>query len=452
MSPTLEEDLRAALRTYTAGVTASPTLTAAVRHGAGRRRRRRRAVLLTAPVLAAALVAAAVIMLPRVTYAPPDLAAATTSLPAADRALLTAPTAGDLAGDSNWVTTVGIAWQNSHGDSINADRGIFDRMLGSPHVVWTGNTAAGRAAFVVQLADLREHGNVQLTREGVALLWGFVDAGADGLPTVVADGYPVPGAPSTQAAFLGPRRSVLLVADRGQDREQVSWGLEYAADGTVARRWQPVRFADGVAVVAVPAGVNPGSTRLRNGDGTLEDIGNQSDGSTDPAIAPPDPRLQWADANGFALFPVGTDPARAWGGRLPDAYGAEEALEAVLDTRQPSTFPDVAMVASSLWYVAGRTADGRRLVAGEKVFDTDPSRVYTVLGTAGPTLRVLSTRPDPGQAVPVRVALPDGQGRLLAAKGKTLTWQQNGIGRSARDAALVPAGATDVRVDGAPVS
>lgn len=49
MSPGLEDDLRDALRSYTAGVDA-PDLTGAVRQGAARRRRRHRIVLVAAPL------------------------------------------------------------------------------------------------------------------------------------------------------------------------------------------------------------------------------------------------------------------------------------------------------------------------------------------------------------------------------------------------------------------
>jgi hypothetical protein len=61
----------------------------------------------------------------------------------------------------------------------------------------------------------------------------------------------------------------------------------------------------------------------------------------------------------------------------------------------------------------------------------------------GPTYR--------GQAVPIRLPLPDGRGTLVAAKGKTFSWVEGNTGRSAEDAALIPVGATDVRADGQPV-
>ena len=58
---------------------------------------------------------------------------------------------------------------------------------------------------------------------------------------------------------------------------------------------------------------------------------------------------------------------------------------------------------------------------------------------SGPTYR--------DQAVPIRLELPDGQGWLVAAKGKTFAWTEDGVARTARDAALIPPAAA-VRADG----
>jgi hypothetical protein len=84
--------------------------------------------------------------------------------------------------------------------------------------------------------------------------------------------------------------------------------------------------------------------------------------------------------------------------------------------------------------------------------DRDPSRVYAVLRAPGGTERVVAGPTYPDRAVPVDLVLPDRQGRLVAAKGKTFSWTEGGTARSARDAALVPVGAADLRVDGTPVS
>ncbi|HEY6748958.1 MAG TPA: hypothetical protein VI357_24975 [Mycobacteriales bacterium] len=449
MSPALEDDLRAALRAYTAEVDA-PDLTATVRRGAARRRRRRRLTLAAAPVLTVAVVAAAVLLVPRWTYSPQDLAAATASLPAADRDLLTRPTGGDLADDSGYLAAVEKAWARSHRSSANSDRGIFDHLLGSPHVVWAGRTPAGPAAVVVQLSDLRKHENVELTREGVAVLWGFAGPGRDGAPRVVADGYPVPGAPDLEGAFIDPGRRVVLVIDKGNAGEEVSWGLSFSRTEKVARRWTPVRWDDGAAVLTAPAGSRPAQARLRFRGGDAE-VGNTSDDPRADDLNYGDPRQQWQVADNWALFPVGTDPARAWNGTLPDGYGAQHAWEADLAGWYPTRWPDVQQTGTSLWYAAGTTADGRRLVAGELMLDNYPPRVYAALRGPGTRPAIVSGPTYPGQAVPIRLELPDAQGRLVAAKGKTFAWTEDGVARTARDAALIPDGVTDATADGTPI-
>lgn len=448
MSPALEDDLRDALLAYTADVDA-PDLTGAVRRGAARRRRQRRLTLVAAPILTVAVVAAAVTVVPRLTYSPQDLAAATSSLPAADRDLITRATGGDLAADTAYVDAVEKAWARSHRSSDNEDRGIFDHMLGSPHVVWAGTTAAGRAAVVVQLADLRKHDNVQLTREGVAVLWGFVGPGKDGAPTVVADGYPVPGAPDLEGAFVDPGRTVVVAIDKGNTGEEVSWGLSFSRTEKVTRRWVPVRWDDGAAVLTAPAGTQPAQARLRFRGGDAE-VGNTSDDPAADDLNYVDPRQQWQLPDNLPAFPVGADPARAWGS-LPDGYGAEQVFTDDLTGWYPTNWPDVRQVGRSLWYATGTTADGRRLVAGELAIDNYPSRVVAALRAPGKPVRIVSGPTYRDQAVPIRLDLPDEQGRLVAAKGRTFAWTEGGVRRTARDAALIPAGSTDVTADGTPV-
>lgn len=446
MSPALEDDLRDALRAYTAEVSA-PDLTGAVRRGAARRRLRRRMTLVAAPILTVAVLATALVLVPRWTYSPPDLDTATTSLSAADRDLLTRPTGGDLAADVGYRAAVEKAWAGSHGSSINEDRGIFDHLLGVPHVVWAGTTKAGRAAVVVQMSDLRHHDNVQLTHEGVAMLWGFVGPGPDGGPKVVADGYPVPGAADLEGAWIDASRTVVLAIDRGNVGEQVSWGLTYARDQKVGRQWLPVEWDDGAAVLTAPAGSVPTQARLRFRGGDAE-VGNTTDDPYPTGLDQVDNRQQWQVPDNWAVFPVGTDPAKAWNGTLPDGYGAEKAFQGDLTGWYPTNWPDVQQIGNSLWYAAGATPDGRRLVAGELVLDQDQPRVYASVRGAGSPARVVSGPTYPGQAVPIRLALPDLQGRLVAARGKTFAWTEGGVPHTARDAALLPPGATDATADG----
>jgi hypothetical protein len=448
MSPALEDDLRAALVAYTADVSA-PDLTAAVRRGAARRRTRRRITLVAAPVLTIAVVVAAVILVPRLTYRAPKLPTATNSLSAADRDLLTRPTGGDLATDGDYLAAVTRAWASSHRSSGNGDRGIFDHMLGSPHVVWAGTTAVGPAAVVVQLSDLRTK-KTQLERKGPAVLWGFAGPGPDGRPRIVADGYPVPGAPDLEGAWIDPGRTTVLAIDRGNTGEEVSWGLTFTRTEKVSRHWSPVRWDDGAAVLTAPAGTQPGEARLRFRGGDAE-VGNSSDDPAAESLGQPDLRQQWQAGDNLGTFAVGTAPAKAWGGRLPDGYGAQQALSDDLTGWIPTLWPDVQQTGYSLWYALGTTPDGRRLAAGEWVFDNYPPRLFAALRGPGKAVEIVSGPTYRDQAVPIRLELPDGQGRLVAARGKTFSWTEKGVRHSARDAVLLPAGVTDATADGAAI-
>jgi hypothetical protein len=445
MSPTLEDELRTALRTYTADVTSRPDLVSAVRHGGSRRRRQRRLALVAAPVAVVGVIAAAVLVAPGPTASPQQTAA---GLTASERALLASPTAGDLAGDGTYLARVVAAWQSSHRSSQNHDRGIFDHMLGRPTVVWAATTPIGPAAYVAQAADLRNHGNVQLDHEGPAVLWGFVGPDRDGGPTVVADGYPVPGSPDLDAAYLGADRSVLMIVDR-EAPVQVSWGATYTDDGRASRNWLPVTFTDGVAVLRRPAGASPPDTRLRLGPALEPGFpGNTEDPPADRVHRQEDNRLQWMSDQSRPVFPVGGGAAAAWpGGRLPDEQKASEALDAGTRAGLADVTKSAGAEGDSLWFAAGRTGDGRRLVAGELAVDTDPTRVYAVVGT-GAKAAVSSAPVRHGAAVPVVLRLPDGQGWLVAAKGKTFTWSEGGSPRTAKDAALLPPAAHYVNADG----
>lgn len=448
MTIDLEDTLRTALRQHTAGVQADPGLVGAVLHGGARRRLHGRLALAAVPVLVIAAVVGGAALAPRL--GPGGRGQDT--LPAADGALLARSTQGDLADDGSYLQAVALAWSTNYRTSQNADRGIFDHLLGRPKVLWAGTTPVGPAAVVAQSADLRPHAGIQLDHPGPALVWGFVSADPAGSARVVSDGYPVEGAPSTEAAFIGPHRNVILVLDRGHPVD-MSFRRTYADDGHTGRDWQPVRFPDsGVAIVTVPVSTPPGAVVLRGGSAGRIAVGN----AYDPSAAPrseggTDPRLQWSGPSGDRpVWLVGSDPTAAWQGTAPDAAAAQLALTDGLAGRLAELERDPTLLAlgESLWFAVGSTPDGSRLVVGDMTVDFDPSRVYAVLRSPTGRVDVAARWSDVDGPLPVAVPLPRGQGWVVARKGAQLSyrtatgsWQPAGP-----NAALLPAGATAVRV------
>ncbi|HVQ91751.1 MAG TPA: hypothetical protein VMU51_12005 [Mycobacteriales bacterium] len=446
MSTALEDELRAAMRSHTADMLPPPDLVDAARRGGVHRRFRARLAVGGAPLLVVAVALGGLTL--RAPSGPGTTQVA--AMTVADEALLVRPTAGDLAGNAGYLSAVTRAWERSHRGSIHADRGIFDLMLGRPHVVWAGQTPVGPAAIVVQATYLRHHDNIQLDREGPALLTGFVGAGSRDEPTVVADTYPAPGAPQMEAAFIGAGRQVLLVLDRGRP-VQVSFDRTYTDDGYVTRRWAPVPFAAGVALLTRPDRTDPRLTALRpRGPGSIW-IGNVMTPAEEhaAAVSPIERRLQWlAPGGGPGTWQVGQAPAAGWGGGPVATETVATQFEQVMGRRIPSGYPEISRIAFGFWYVWGTTPDGSRLMVGERQLDADPCHVFAVLRSPAGRVEVASRPTDTGGPLPVAVPLPRGQGWVVAQVGAELSYRTGDGGWQAagRDAALLPAGAVAVRV------
>lgn len=227
-------------------VTASPDLAGRARAG-GRRRlvRRRAGQAVAATCVCAALILAAVTSsawLPHGSRRAPDTLATRVYDQVGD-----SPTRGDLASDTAYTASALAVWAASHATSANADRGIFDDLRGRGRVVWAGATPAGPGAIVAQQAFLHRHSNLQLDREGLHTLVGFIGVDAQGHPRVVADAYPAPGLPPALAWWVNPRRTVLAVLDVGEDLGlAASWN--YRPDGTRSMSFTPLAFHDGAAI------------------------------------------------------------------------------------------------------------------------------------------------------------------------------------------------------------
>ena len=404
-----DSDVRGILHRATDDLVSPPGLLAEVRRGGRRRVVRRRAVLAAVCAAVVAVPVAGVLDLPG--------NAGNTQLASP---LLDEPTRGDLATDEGYLRQVREVWQRGMEQADDPPRG-------EPNIVWAGDTPAGPAAYV---AHATVHGMtvgfVKPTADGprVGTLTQVTDTETDGLE---------------QAALLGSQRDVLVVLDFGQPAE-FSPQLRYAPDGKVERTFEPVVFRDGAAVLSVP----PQRTKLTVAlsrtpvqrenvihiDGTSEIYfpGNKD------RPAPPLIRRTLPGAEQV----WGIDPA------AKEVNAPTEALAEYLDPAGAHT-----LNGSPLLWVYGVTPDGRRLLVETVQYDDDPSRVIALLaGEYLPFEAVASTTADWSAPLPVRLRLPDDQGVVVAADGSALSyrvgegqWQDAG-----RDAALLPATATDVRV------
>ncbi|MEU8331975.1 hypothetical protein [Micromonospora sp. NPDC048839] len=409
---TNDSDVREILRRATDDLVVPAELPAAARRGGRRRVARRRAVV--------AALCVAVVALPVVGGL--RLAGDGGEAPAA-APLFDEPTRGDLAADDGYLRQVREAWERQLGQMGEGARG-------EPHVVWAGNTPAGPAAYVAgDTTNDTSVGFVEPTADGprIDTLTRVDDSGTDGLE---------------QAALLGSQRDVLLVLDFGQQVE-FSADLRYLPDGKIERTFTPVDFRDGAAVLSVP----PQRTKLTIALArTPVSRANAIHINNTELILTPDSQDRPASPLLRHTLP-GTE--QVWG-IDPAAEEVSAPTEAIADYLDPVGVH--THNGSPRLTVYGATPDGRRLLVETIQYDDDPTRVIALLaGRNLPFEAVASTTVNWQAPLPVRLRLPDDQGILVAAEGSALSyrvgdgqWQDVG-----RNAALVPAAATDVRVTGA---
>jgi hypothetical protein len=439
VSTILEDELREALRARTADIAAPPGLLGDVRRGAARRRTRTRLAVVAVPAAVAAAVAAGALAVPRLGTDRAELA------DAADEALLSRPTTGGLAGDRAYLDEVRRVFladgqfMDYRSESLPSPPPGAQR-VGQPRVLWAATVPSGRAAVVAQ----RERVG---SRTAVAV--GYVSTSQAG-SSVTTVARRAPGYTDFAGAFVGADRRVLLVLDRG---EPLTWsyGHTYLPGGGIKLTDRPVTFAGGVAVLTVPPGVDPGEVELtRPGapdPSRVLPVGNDADQLADGE------RLPWygdkRDSDG-SVFEVGAG-ARAWPDPAGDRYGQlKDSLRRAIDG-VPSDRYLYGSAGDDGWYAYGGTPDGQRLVATDMAALADPSRAYVVLLARSGLATVVDGGPvDRRSSLPIQVRLPDRQGWLVAAKGTQLAWRTgSGAWTSAgRNAALLPAAATEVQVNG----
>ncbi|MBF9129575.1 hypothetical protein I0C86_11455 [Plantactinospora sp. S1510] len=417
-------DVRGVLQRATDHLTDPPGLLDGVRQGGRRRVVRRRSVLAAGLAVAAAASVGGVLRYPggranRVEFASP---------------LFDQPTRGDLAGDELHRGRVLEAWRQR---LARIDLGV----RGEPHVVWAGATPAGAAAYVIQ----RSAENPVVTEPDGDRLVGFaafVTSLEDRLKVMTVERVTDAGMDgNSQAALIGDGNDVLLVLDDGRP-VVFSPELRFAADGKVRRTFRPVVFQNGAAVLEVPpqrttitfalSRTPVGARNSLRVDGTRKILFPEGQNLPEPTWLThtlPGANAVWGDDPEAEVRRYVDEPDALAG------YNDEGGTHRV-DSRPVLT-------------VYGVSADGRRLLVQTIQYVGHPAWAVALLGPVGSPLRVVASRVvDPDAAVPVRLPLPDGLGTLVAAEGAAFgfrlrsgPWQDAG-----RDAALVPAGAVELRV------
>jgi hypothetical protein len=424
-----DSDVREALHRATDHLSGPPGLIPDVRRGGRRRVMRRRAVLAAVCAAAVAVPLGGALQLAKggetVEFASP---------------LFDEGTKGDLASDEAYLRQVRQAWQHRQAQTEV-------RMRGEPHVVWAGRTPAGPAAYVVQRTATNPIASEPEGDRDIAMA-AFVEPTADG-PQVKTLEMMTDAGPdgNSQATFLGPRRDVLLVLDLGRPVE-FSAELRYTADGKIDRTYRRVAFKDGAAVLSVPsqrAKITVALSRTPVSQKNLVHIDGTSEILFADGNSRPDLRLSHTLPGAEQVWGGDpNDPGYRSGRKANGLRAVPDALAEYIDAAGTHTHDG-----SPRLNVYGATPDGRRLLLETVQYDNDPARVIALLAHENaPFQAVASAFADWKATLPVRLRLPDNQGILVAAEGAALSYRR-GAGRwheAGRDAALLPANTTEVRV------
>ncbi|MFC4856576.1 hypothetical protein [Actinophytocola glycyrrhizae] len=440
-----------ALREATADRVPREGFAEAVLSGSRRRRTRNRLTATAAVTGVAAAVAAVVLTVPSQSSLPPGDSTAVTSPPKQDLRLTRS--GGELIGDADLTGRAVDAWNaGMAGAPVNPDGALDDR-LGEPHVYWAGDTPVGDTVIVMQIVRLPADERVPPEERGQeVLVTGIVATapGTDELRLLGAQDDPRAG------QFLLPDdRTVLAVTYAGMSGTEYEniglWAspeIRYAEDGTAGRDWIPVAIDDGVGIGTLPSGTNPLNVRLVTGQEAPSARVEQKTGAhlpllrtatyPEPAPSPQPHGLEW---EGTLAVGEPRDLAPPPSDIFVTAIRDDGILDSASYTEQQAK-----------WTVVAGTAGDATVILGEHQELDHPAYLYAV--TLGPDERTVAgvervAEIDRDHALPVAYQLPDAQGTVIAAQGKSLSYRASADAAWSTpvdDAALVPADATQVRV------
>jgi hypothetical protein len=333
---------------------------------------------------------------------------------------------GDLARDKNYAGAVRAQMRSWFQTAPPA----YGRAAGSPTILWAGTTPSGPAAVVKQ--------TVQLTKHQQTGLW-FIGTSDQG-PRVAADNL---HHPRVNAWYVDKAHRVLAVVDNDTDR-QVAFRWKYTADGQARHAFEPLPFQDGVAVVALPAGVSRDTVNVADlplrSPKDMVGIGN-----VELTDSPVPSGLPWTDprSKGETLIPF--MPAdRKLGVEAAPFPRTQDLFKRAMQALESHTDPGTYREQFPTWYVYGTTPQGRRVIVFQRQISSDPARLYALVDATLSDLGPVD-RADP---LPVRLHLAGHGGWVVAAYGTTLRYR-TGTGQwtdAGPNAALVTDGTTSVAV------
>jgi hypothetical protein len=257
---------------------------------------------------------------------------------------------------------------------------------------------------------------------------------------------PFPG--GTGGMFAGADRSVLVVFDPDAPTGY-SLGRTYHPDGQITRDWTPLRFTGGVAVVRVPARADQGAVAVARQPYPLSqplELANASVNSNPylvglgPYADHQNGRLEWGVYN-----LDGPDQ-----GAKPDPNKCGPGQPR--DHSRSGPFRDplgAGGTQSGMWAACGTTPNGSEVIVSDAQLIGDPAFVWYSLRSPAGVVRYRYVGPvDTSAPLPVKIALPQGQGYVVAREGALLRYRIGaGPWQAERhNAMLLPSQATAVQV------